>query len=87
MTVYIDDAFGYHGNKPLCKLVADSERELHDMADLLGLSAKMFVGNNRIKHYVVPAIIREKAILAGAIPVTKGFIQQRFGPYGMEKIT
>jgi hypothetical protein len=86
MTVYIDDAFGYHGNKPLCKLVADSERELHDMADLLGLSAKMFVGNNRIKHYIIPTSMREKAILAGALPVTKIFIRQRFGNYGVEKI-
>jgi hypothetical protein len=85
MTVYIDDAFGYHGNKPLCKLVADAERELHDMADLLGLSAKMFVGNNRIKHYVVPAIMREKAILVGAIPVTQRFIVERFGHYGVKK--
>jgi hypothetical protein len=84
MTVYIDDAFNYFGKSVMCRMVADKEKELHELAEKIGLKREWFQ-DNRIPHYDVAKTLRDQAIRAGAIPVTQRFIVERFGHYGVKK--
>jgi hypothetical protein len=85
MTVYIDDAFSYSGRSVMCRMVADKEKELHKLAEKIGLKRECFISNNRIPHYDVVKSLRDAAISAGAVPVTQMFIVERFGHYGVKK--
>ena len=74
MGVYIDDAFIPFGNVPyqmkMSHMIADSAVELHDMADRIGLNRKWFQSRASLPHYDVAKGLRQKAISAGAIPLS-----------------
>ena len=66
MTVYVDDMAASFGRMKMCHMIADSEDELHAMADRIGVARKWYQGD----HYDVALSKRALAIAAGAVPVT-----------------
>lgn len=69
MTVYVDDmrAPFRPGHRPgrtyvMCHMVADTEAELHAMADRIGVARRWYQGD----HYDVTQTKRAEAIKAGA---------------------
>jgi len=74
MTVYVDDMFKYpvgefkRGGRmyKMSHMIADTEAELHAMADTIRLSRRWYQGD----HYDVSMTLRLKAIEAGAVEVT-----------------
>lgn len=51
----------------MCHMIADTEAELHAMADSIGVARKWYQGN----HYDVCKAKRELAISLGATPVSQ----------------
>ena len=52
-------------DREVCQMVAYTLQELHDFAELLGLSRKDFEDCS-VPHYLVPKELREKAFSLGA---------------------
>ena len=69
MPVYVDDAFIPYGRMKMCHMIADTEEELHAMADTVGLRRQWFQPGSK-PHYDLCKSKRNKAIRQGAIPVT-----------------
>jgi hypothetical protein len=69
VTVYVDDMFKYpmgrFGRMKMSHMIADTEKELHEMAIKIGLDTKWYQGD----HYDVSISLREKAIAHGAVAV------------------
>ena len=66
MTVYVDDAeIPFRGMK-MSHMIADTEEELHEMAEEIGLKRSWYQGD----HYDVSISKRREAIKAGAEPVS-----------------
>jgi hypothetical protein len=76
MTVYVDDMYLYPMGQfqrgrftyKMSHLIADTEAELHAMADAIGLPRKWYQGD----HYDVNMTMRRKCIAAGAVEITLG---------------
>lgn len=70
MTVYVDDMFkfpmGQFRRMKMSHLCADTEPELHAMADAIGIDRKWYQGD----HYDISITKRNLAIKAGAVPVS-----------------
>ena len=70
MTVYVDDMFlhpmGEFRGMKMSHMLADTDDELHAMADRIGLARRWYQGD----HYDVSMTLRVKAIRAGAVPIT-----------------
>ncbi len=70
MVVYVDDMFlipmGRFGRMKMSHMIADTEEELHKMADAIGLKRRWYQGD----HYDVSMVMRGKAIELGAVAVT-----------------
>ena len=69
MSVYVDDVFIPYGRMKMCHMIADSEDELHEMADKIGMRRAWFQ-NGRRPHYDVSKSRRKLAVEYGAIEVT-----------------
>ena len=69
MPVYVDDVFIPYGRMKMCHMTADTEEELHAMADKIGLKREWFQ-DGRIPHYDVSKGKRFDALANGAITVT-----------------
>lgn len=67
MTVYVDNMKAQYGRMIMCHMIADTEQELHDMAQRIGVRRKWYQGN----HYDICLKMKNKAIRLGAIEVTK----------------
>lgn len=67
MVVYVDDMRAPYGRMVLCHMVADSDDELHGMADAIGLPRKWFQGD----HYDVCREKRALAVSLGAREITQ----------------
>lgn len=66
MTVYVDDAeIPFQGMK-MSHMIADTEKELHEMADKIGLERSWYQGD----HYDVSISKKKEAINEGAEEVT-----------------
>lgn len=66
MTVYVDDAeIPFRGMK-MCHMIADTEEELHEMAEKIGLKRSWYQGD----HYDVSLSKKEEAIEVGAEEVS-----------------
>jgi len=66
MTVYVDDMRARFGRLIMCHMIADTEAELHAMADRIGVARKWYQGD----HYDVALTKRELAINYGAVEIT-----------------
>jgi hypothetical protein len=67
MTVYVDDYRAPYGRMLMSHMVADSEAELHAMADRIGVARRWYQGD----HYDVCQSKRAMAFDLGAVSITK----------------
>lgn len=77
MSVYVDDAFIPYGRMKMCHMMADTETELHHMADFCRIAGKHFQDGKR-PHYDLCIRKRSEAINMGAIPITSREMVKRF---------
>ncbi len=66
MTVYVDDMATAYGRMRMCHMIADTEAELHAMADRIGVARKWYQGD----HYDIAQSKKALALAAGAVPIT-----------------
>lgn len=70
MTVYVDDMYKYpigqFRRMKMSHMMADTEQELHDMADKIGVARKWYQGD----HYDICMSMRAKAVKLGAKEIT-----------------
>lgn len=66
MTVYVDDMRAPFGKMIMCHMIADTEKELHDMAFAIGLQRRWYQGD----HYDVALVKRAEAVSRGAVEIT-----------------
>jgi len=66
MSVYIDDYAAPFGRMLMCHMTADTDQELYDMADKIGIQRKWKHGN----HFDVCLSKKKLAIEKGAIEIT-----------------
>lgn len=73
MTVYVDNYKASYGRMIMCHMVADSEAELHAMADKIGVARKHFQRKLAMPwrdHYDICLAKRRLAIEHGAVEVS-----------------
>lgn len=66
MTVYVDSMRAKYGRLILCHMIADTDEELHAMADTISVARKWFQGD----HYDIALSKRTLAVAAGAKEIT-----------------
>jgi hypothetical protein len=66
MAVYVDNMRAPFGRLIMCHMIADSEGELHAMADAIGVARKWYQGD----HYDICLSKRAKAVSLGGIEIT-----------------
>lgn len=71
MAVYVDDMRAGYGRMVMCHMIADTDEELHAMADRIGVARRWFQkpGTPR-RHYDIALTKRALAVQAGAIEIT-----------------
>jgi hypothetical protein len=62
MTVFVDDMRAPYGRLVMCHMIADTDAELHAMADKIGVARKWHQGD----HYDIALSKRKMAVEAGA---------------------
>lgn len=72
MTVYVDDMKAPYRRYLMSHLIADSDEELHQMADTIGVQRKWWQSPDKTSgsHYDICQAKRDLAIQAGAVPIT-----------------
>lgn len=72
MTVYVDDMRANYGRLILCHMLADSDQELHEMADKIGVNRKWWQSPEKTSgsHYDIALSKKALAIQYGAIEIT-----------------
>lgn len=66
MTVYVDNMKAKYGRMIMCHMLADTDEELREMADKLGIPQKWHQGN----HFDICLTKRALAVQLGAVEVT-----------------
>lgn len=64
--VYVDDMRASYGRMIMAHMIADTEEELHAMADRIGVARKWFQGD----HYDIALSKKRLALAAGAVQIT-----------------
>ena len=75
MTVYVDDMYRYpmgqFGRMKMSHMIADTDEELHAMAQRIGVARKWHQAPPRHdSHYDIAQSKRAEALAAGAVPIT-----------------
>ena len=72
MTVYVDDMRAPYGRLIMCHMIADSDEELHAMADRIGVARRWHQKPPKASssHYDIALSKRALAVAAGAIEIT-----------------
>lgn len=71
MTVYVDDMCAPYGRLVMCHMIADTDEELHAMADKIGLQRRWHQAPPRHdSHYDIALTKRGAAIKLGAVAVS-----------------
>ena len=70
MSVYVDKARHPYRRMIMCHMIADTEEELHQMADKIGVKRKWFQKHSSFPHYDICKTKRKLAVENGAIEVT-----------------
>lgn len=66
MTVYVDDMNAPFRGMIMCHMIADTEGELHAMADAVGVARRWYQGD----HYDVALTMKARALARGAVAIT-----------------
>lgn len=71
MTVYVDDMRAKYGRMIMCHMLADTDDELHAMAEKIGIARKwhQHPGTDR-NHYDICMSKRKMAVDLGAVEIT-----------------
>jgi Protein of unknown function (DUF4031) len=69
MAVYVGVPMWPFGRMLMCHMVADTETELDEMADALGLRRRWKQHNPDLVHYDIAKSKRARAIELGAVPL------------------
>lgn len=67
MTVWVDDMAARYGRMIMCHMIADSDDELHAMADRIGVARRWHQGD----HYDICKAKRALAVKFGAVELTR----------------
>lgn len=72
MTVYVDDMRAKFGRMVMCHMIADTDAELHAMADAIGVARRWHQRPPKVSHshYDISLSMRAKAVGLGAVEVT-----------------
>lgn len=71
MTVYVDDMRASFGRMVMCHMLADTDDELHAMADRIGVARRWHQAPPRHdSHYDIALSKRALAVAAGAVSIT-----------------
>lgn len=71
MTVYVDDMRAKFGRYIMCHMIADTDEELHAMADRIGVSRRWWQAPPKYRsHYDIALSKRARAVEAGAVEIT-----------------
>lgn len=69
--VYVDDMEAPYRGMRMCHMIADSDDELHAMADAIGMNRKWHQAPPRHdSHYDICLSMKKRAIKCGAKPIT-----------------
>lgn len=71
MSAYVDDMRAGYGRMVMCHMVADTEEELHAMADKIGVARKwyQYPHKSRYPHYDIALSKRALAVAADAVEI------------------
>lgn len=71
MTVYVDNMRATCGTMIMCHMIADSDQELHTMADTIGVARRWHQAPPKhSSHYDIALSKRKLALDAGAVEIT-----------------
>ena len=72
MTVYIDDMLAGYGRMKMCHMLADTDDELHEMADKIGVKRKWWQSPEKTSgsHYDICQSKKKLAVENGAVEIT-----------------
>lgn len=72
MTVYVDDMKAAYGRMVMCHMLADTDDELHAMADRIGVQRRWWQSPEETSgsHYDIALSKRALAVAAGAVEIT-----------------
>lgn len=72
MTVYVDDMRAPFGRLLMCHMLADTDEELHTMADRIGVARRWWQSPEKTSgsHYDIALSKRALAVAAGAVEIT-----------------
>ena len=71
MSVYVDDMRAKFGRMVMCHMIADTEEELHEMADKIGVARRWHQNADTYRsHYDISLSKRALAIQRGAQEIT-----------------
>ena len=71
MTVYVDKAVHRLGRMLMCHMLADTDDELHQMADAIGVNRRWFQADASTPHYDICQSKRVLAVRLGAKSVNR----------------
>jgi hypothetical protein len=69
--VYVDTAKNKYGRMIMSHMIADTEQELHDMAQVIGVKRKWFQNKASFPHYDICQNSKLKALENGAIELQR----------------
>lgn len=72
MTVYVDDMRAKFRRMVMCHMLADTDEELHAMADRIGVARRWWQSPAKSSgsHYDIALSKRAEAVAAGAVEIT-----------------
>jgi hypothetical protein len=70
MTVYVDDMKAAYGRMVMCHMIAETDAELHAMADRIGVARRWFQEKPSGNHYDIALSKRALAVSFGAVEIT-----------------
>jgi hypothetical protein len=72
MVCYVDDMRASFGRMVMCHMIADTDEELHAMADKIGVARRwhQHPPKSSSSHYDISLSMRARAVAAGAVEIS-----------------